>query len=111
MFRIEYMKLIPAAVVSVALLGAQTGKPLESVTAIRHWSLGEVTRVAIEVSGEFEFRTDRLHNPERIYFDIPKAKPKLDGRRIYTEEWGDKLVARVRVAETTPGVTRVVLDL
>jgi N-acetylmuramoyl-L-alanine amidase len=111
MFRIEYMKLIPAAVVSVALLGAQTGKPLESVTAIRHWSLGEVTRVAIEVSGEFEFRTDRLHNPERIYFDIPKAKPKLDGRRIYTQEWGDKLVARVRVAETTPGVTRVVLDL
>src|SRR5215510_12553485 len=109
--RTDVTKLIPAATFSVALLAAQSGKPLEFVTAIRHWSVGEVTRVAIEVSGEFEFRTDRLHNPERVYFDILKAKPKLDGRRIYTEEWADKLVARVRVAETARGITRVVFDL
>jgi hypothetical protein len=39
--------------------------------------VGDVTRVAIEVSGEFQYRSDRLHNPERIYFDILNARPHL----------------------------------
>src|SRR5207248_6964916 len=71
----------------------------------------EVTRVAIEVSGDFQYRTDRLHNPERIYFDILNARPSIDSRRIYAEGVNDKLVQRIRAAETNPGVTRVVLDL
>jgi N-acetylmuramoyl-L-alanine amidase len=72
--------------------------------------VGEVTRVAIEVSGEFQFRSDRLHNPERIYFDILNARPRLE-RKLYSEEVTDKLLKRVRMAETTPGITRVVLEL
>jgi N-acetylmuramoyl-L-alanine amidase len=67
--------------------------------------------VAIEVSGDFRFRSDRLHNPERIYFDILDARPRLDSRRFYSEDLDDKLVTRIRVAETVPGVTRVVLEL
>src|SRR5688500_889744 len=106
------MKLIAAAAFSAALLGAQANKTaLESVTAIRHWSLGDTTRIAIEVSGDFEYRTDRLHNPERVYYDIPNTRPRLDAKRLYSEELNDKLVTRIRVAETVPGVTRVVLDL
>jgi N-acetylmuramoyl-L-alanine amidase len=106
------MKLIAALAVSVSLLVAQTERPaLHSVTAIRHWSLTGVTRVAIEVSGDFHYRTDRLHNPERIYFDILDTRPRLDSRRFYSEELDDKLVTRVRAAETAPGVTRVVLEL
>jgi N-acetylmuramoyl-L-alanine amidase len=84
---------------------------VHSVTAIRSWSLTEVTRIAIEVSGEFRTRSDRLHNPERIYFDIVGAHPRLDAKRIWSKEIGDKLVQRVRVAETIPGITRIVLDL
>jgi N-acetylmuramoyl-L-alanine amidase len=106
------MKLIAALAVSVSLLGAQTERPaLHSVTAVRHWSLSGVTRVAIEVSGDFRFRSDRLHNPERIYFDILDARPRLDSRRFYSEDLDDKLVTRIRAAETVPGVTRVVLEL
>ena len=106
------MKLIAALAVSVSLLGAQTERSaLHSVTAVRHWSLSGVTRVAIEVSGDFRFRSDRLHNPERIYFDILDARPRLDSRRFYSEDLDDKLVTRIRVAETVPGVTRVVLEL
>ena len=106
------MKLIAALVVSVSLLVAQTERPaLHSVTAVRHWSLSGVTRVAIEVSGDFRFRSDRLHNPERIYFDILDARPRMDSRRFYSEDLDDKLVTRIRAAETTPGVTRVVLEL
>jgi N-acetylmuramoyl-L-alanine amidase len=106
------MKLIAALAVSVSLLVAQTERPeLHSVTAVRHWSLSGVTRVAIEVSGDFRFRSDRLHNPERIYFDILDARPRMDSRRFYSEDVDDKLVKRIRAAETVPGVTRVVLEL
>jgi N-acetylmuramoyl-L-alanine amidase len=81
------------------------------VTAVRHWSLSGVTRVAIEVSGNFQFRTERLHNPERVYFDILEARPRLGSRRFYSEDLDDKRVTRLRAAETVPGVTRVVLEL
>ena len=106
------MKRIAALAISVSILLAQSERPApHSVTAIRSWSLGDVTRVAIEVSGEFEFRTDRLHNPERVYFDILDARPRIENKRIFSKDLGDKLLLRVRAAETTPGVTRVVLDL
>jgi N-acetylmuramoyl-L-alanine amidase len=106
------MKVIAALAISTGILAAQSTRPVtRSVTAVRHWSLSDVTRVAIEVSGEFEFKTDRLHNPERIYFDILNARPRIESRRVWTETLDDKRLQKIRVAETTPGVTRVVLDL
>ena len=106
------MKLIAALAVLVPLLVAQTDRPaLHSVTAVRHWSLSGITRVAIEVSGDFQFRTDRLHNPERVYFDILDARPRMSSHRFYSEDLDDKLVKRIRAAETKPGITRVVLEL
>jgi N-acetylmuramoyl-L-alanine amidase len=106
------MKLMAALAVAVMLLMGQSNQPAaHSVTAVRHWSLGDVTRVAIEVSGPFEFRSDRLHNPERVYFDVLNALPNFDNKRLYTETVTDKLLQRIRVAETNPGITRVVLEL
>lgn len=106
------MKLIATLAMSATVLAAQSARPaVNSVTALRHWLLTDVTRIAIEVSGEFEFQTDRLHNPERIYFDILNARPRLDSRRFYTQTLEDKLVQKVRATETKPGVTRIVLDL
>src|SRR5689334_3381846 len=106
------MRLFAALLVSVSALAAQTSRSATlSVTAVRHWSMFDVTRVAIEVSGEFEFRTDRLHNPERIYFDILNARPQMGSRRVWMEPVEDKLLTKIRVAETQPDITRVVLDL
>ena len=34
-----------------------------------------------------------------------------DSRRFYSEDLDDKLVKRIRAAETAPGITRVVLEL
>ncbi len=99
------------ALAAIILAGQSSNPPLRSVTAIRHWALSETTRVAVQVSGEFEFRYDRLHNPERVYFDILNSRPRLDSRRFYKAAFDDKLVTGVRVAETIPGVTRIVLDL
>jgi len=106
------MKLVATVALSAMVLAAQSGRqPGLSVTAVRHWSLADATRIAVEVSGEFEFRTDRLHNPERIYFDILNARPRVESRRFYSAAIDDKLVQKVRAAERRPGVTRIVLDL
>ncbi|MGO9008486.1 MAG: N-acetylmuramoyl-L-alanine amidase [Bryobacteraceae bacterium] len=92
-------------------LGAQSGSsPGPAVTAVRHWSMGDVTRIVVEVSGDFHYRSDRLHNPERIYFDIVNARDAL-GTRFYAETITDPVAKRVRVAESNPGTTRVVIDL
>jgi N-acetylmuramoyl-L-alanine amidase len=106
------VKLAIGAALAAALVLAQTSHPgTHNVTAVKHWNAAGATRIAIEVSGEFEYRGDHLHNPERVYFDILNARPKFDGKRLFAEDLDDALVKRIRVAETSPGVTRVVFDL
>ena len=91
--------------------GQAFGDELRQVTAVRHWSLSDVTRVIIEVTGDFEFHSERAHDPERIFFDVLHSRPRIGGRRSYSDTVADKLVKKVRVAEKQAGVTRVVLDL
>src|SRR5579883_377527 len=82
------------------------------VTAVRFWSLGDVTRVAIEVSSEFRYKSDRLNNPDRLFFDIQGSKPAIaDTKATHVIPVGDAIVKQIRVAETQPGITRVVIDL
>ncbi len=84
------------------------------ITGIRHWSSSDATRIAIESTGEFRFKSDRLHNPERIFFDLIGAKPQLssaNSRGTNVIGVGDRFIRQIRVAETQRGVTRVVLDL
>jgi len=82
-----------------------------TVTAVRFWSLGDVTRIAIEVSSDFTYKHSQLPNPERLFFDIHGARPQMVSKGVYTIPVGDALVDQIRVAETQPEVTRVVLDL
>jgi len=107
------MRWTAAFVLFVTVLAAQVEpQPAVAVTAVRHWVQGEVVRIAIEVNGEFRFRGDRLHNPERVYFDLAETRPRLDDKPYWSENLpAGSLVARVRLAQTTPSVTRVVLDL
>jgi N-acetylmuramoyl-L-alanine amidase len=106
------MRLMAALGVSLPLLVEMAGAQVHAVTAVRHWTVGDVTRIAVEVTGPFEIRSDRLHNPERVYFDIHDARPQLEGHnRFLSEEFNEKLLKKIRVAETQPDVTRVVLEL
>ncbi len=106
------MKPFAALAISATLLFAQTDSGrVRSVTAIRKWSLPEVTRIAVEVSGDFHFRTDRLHNPERVYFDILNSRPHIVDKQFLSKDAADKVVNKVRVAENNPVITRIVLDL
>jgi N-acetylmuramoyl-L-alanine amidase len=81
------------------------------VTAVRFWSLGDMTRVAIEVSSDFHYHAERLDGPDRLFFDIRGATPPTDSKGMRIIHVDDALVKQIRVAETQPGVTRVVLDL
>lgn len=102
-------------IVLAVCLGALSAAPAavaqESVTAVRYWSLGDVTRVAVEATGAFGFRSDRLSNPDRVYFDLPGTVPALERRGMNTIPVGDQFVRQIRVAETQKGTTRIVLDL
>ncbi len=106
------MKRFAWLALSVTILAVQPCRAaVHSITAVRHWSLSDVTRIVVEVSGDFEYRSDRLHGPERIYFDILNARPHFAGRRSFTEYLTDPMVSRIRVALHEPDVSRVVLDL
>jgi N-acetylmuramoyl-L-alanine amidase len=81
------------------------------VTGVRFWSLGDVTRVAIETTGPFDYTHARLDNPDRLFFDIAGARTQFPTKGMYTVKVEDRLVRQIRVAQPQPGRTRIVLDL
>jgi N-acetylmuramoyl-L-alanine amidase len=97
--------------VGIVAFSCALGYAQDSVTAVRFWSLGDVTRVAIESTGPFTFKSDHLTNPDRLFFDLPGTHPVLGHKGISVISVGDQLVRQIRVAETQRGTTRVVLDL
>jgi N-acetylmuramoyl-L-alanine amidase len=95
-------------------LGASLAADLEEphhVTAVRFWSLGGVTRIAIETDGNFQVKSDRLDNPDRLFFDLMGTMPTLGHKGMTTIPVADHFVRQIRVAEPQHGITRVVLDL
>lgn len=84
----------------------------QQITAVRFWSLGGVTRIAVETDGPVQYRAGRLAEPDRIFFDLPGTLPPREHRRtVQIVPVEDGVVRQIRVALTRPGVTRVVLDL
>jgi N-acetylmuramoyl-L-alanine amidase len=103
------LRVCSGAVAFLALAAPATAE--ESVTAVRFWSLADITRIAVEASGQFEFHSDRLANPDRVFFDLPGTHPQLSHKILNVIPVGDQFVRQIRVAEVQRGVTRVVLDL
>jgi N-acetylmuramoyl-L-alanine amidase len=79
------------------------------VTGISHSSSADLSTVIIEMQGEVQYEAHHLGSPERIYFDLRDTAlaPGMFGRTI---EIGDARLARVRIAQPTKGVSRVVLE-
>jgi N-acetylmuramoyl-L-alanine amidase len=82
-----------------------------SVTAVRFSSLSDVTRIAVEVNGQFKFRSERVPNPDRVYFDIAGARSRVAPKGTQAIAVNDARVKQIRVAQTQMAVTRIVLDL
>jgi N-acetylmuramoyl-L-alanine amidase len=85
--------------------------PIGHVLAVRHWSLDDVTRIAIETDGDFDVHSDRLQNPERLFFDIAGRGASSGRIALYKIAVNDHLVKQIRVGGPQKAVTRVVLDL
>ena len=83
---------------------------LPRVTAIRHWSTPDYTRVAIDLENEVRFGSQRISNPDRIFFDLRDTKlaSTLVGK---TFDVDDGFLKKIRVAQFQPGRTRVVLEV
>jgi N-acetylmuramoyl-L-alanine amidase len=83
---------------------------LPRVTGVRHWSTPDYTRVAIDVEQEVKFGSQRISNPDRIFFDLRDTKlaSTLVGK---TFDVDDGFLRKIRVAEFEPGRTRIVLEV
>jgi N-acetylmuramoyl-L-alanine amidase len=89
---------------------SRAGKP-PLVTSIRHWSTNVYTRVAIDLDTEVQYEAARVPNPDRIFFDLHgvKLSPELIGRSV--EVTDDGYLKRIRAAQFSNDVTRIVLDV
>jgi N-acetylmuramoyl-L-alanine amidase len=90
---------------------AQT-RGVARVQAIRFWSFGDVTRIAIQTEGAYTLYSDQIQNPVRIYFDLAGLlPPTVVHHGVQTILVNDGRLKQIRVAEVSPGRTRIVFDL
>jgi len=89
----------------------QTSGGRALVTGIRHWSTATYTRVAIDLGEGVTYEAARVPNPDRIYFDLhgTRLAPELVGKSFNVTD--DGFLKRVRAAQYSDDVTRVVLDV
>ncbi len=93
-------------------LAEQTEKQqkLPQVTQIRTWNAESYTRVVIDVEDDVKYQAARISDPDRIYFDLHKAKlsSTLAGKTLEVQ---GGFLKTIRVAQNQAGVVRVVLEV
>ena len=98
----------PAADTEQNLPPAEKAGPPKLVNGIRHWSSVDSSTVVVDLQDQVQYEAHRLTDPERIYFDLNDTT--LAPGVGHTVEIGDALLVRVRLAQLTPTITRVVLE-
>jgi N-acetylmuramoyl-L-alanine amidase len=93
--------------------GDKPAKPsgkLARVTGIRHWSTPDYTRVAIDLEQDIKFDSQRIDNPDRIFFDLrgTKLASTLVGKSFDVD---DGFLKKIRVAQFKTDQARVVLEV
>ncbi len=107
----------PATLVTEqSLPGVSASPPLHPgkvavVSGIRHWSTPVYTRIAIDLGDQVSYEAARVPGPDRIYFDLHGAhlESKLNGKSV--EVIDDGFLKRIRVAQFSNNITRIVLDV
>jgi len=85
-------------------------RKLPQVTRIRTWNAENYTRIVIDVEDQVKYQAARISGPDRIYFDLHKAKlsSTLAGKTLEVQSG---YLKKIRVAQNQAGVVRVVLDV
>ncbi len=88
----------------------ESDKGTPRVTEIRSWNAENGTRIVVTLEDTIKFNGVRISSPDRIYFDLYKAKlsPSFAGKTLSVESG---LLKSVRVAQNKEGVVRLVLDV
>jgi N-acetylmuramoyl-L-alanine amidase len=82
---------------------------IAKVTDVQYWSGPDYTRVTVSLEQDVQFESQRIPDPERIFFDLKNAKlaSVLMGQSYDVE---DGLVKKIRVAQYKPGRARIVVE-
>jgi N-acetylmuramoyl-L-alanine amidase/type II secretory pathway predicted ATPase ExeA len=82
---------------------------MPSVTAIQAFSTGNDAQVVVALEEAVHYESARLDSPDRIYFDLHRAKlgPSIEQKIVPID---DGLLKWVRVAQNSDDVVRLVLD-
>ena len=87
----------------------ESSKPWASVKSVATVNGSDHTRIVVALDDTVKYEEVHLHSPDRIYFDLHKARvaPKIAGQSI---DFQSGLLKSVRVGQNKPDVVRVVLD-
>jgi N-acetylmuramoyl-L-alanine amidase len=80
------------------------------VLDIKTWNADNAMRIVVTLEDTVEFSASRIASPDRIYFDLHRAKltPVIAKKNLDVKEG---LLKSVRIAQNKDGVVRVVLDV
>ena len=83
---------------------------ISSVTEVQTWNSSESTRIVVTLNDTIAYESARIASPERIYFNLYKAKvsTRLTRKEL---EVDDGLLQSVRIAQNKPDVVRLVLNV
>jgi N-acetylmuramoyl-L-alanine amidase len=95
----------------VAKTTAKRRGQMAQVTGIRHWSTPDYTRVAIDLGDDVTYEAARVPHPDRIYFDLhgTRLAQELVGKSFTVTD--DGFLKKIRAAQFSNDMTRVVLDV
>src|SRR6267154_719104 len=85
-----------------------TAGPSSSISGVEVARTGQRTTVRISGSGEFRYQTSRLDNPARLVLDFQETNLAVSRYTVRSE---CVPVRAVRLGQSKPGVSRVVIDL
>jgi len=85
---------------------------LVRVTGLHHWATPTSTRIAIDLGENVKFVSQRIENPDRIFFDLLQTRLDHDllGKTFEVND-GLLLLKQIRISQFKPGRTRVVLEV
>ena len=86
----------------------KAGSPSE-VTGIQHTSSETSSTVVVGLQASVQYEAHTLENPSRIYFDLHDTRMAA-GAAAQNIEVNDAWLKRIRMAQPSEGVTRVVLE-
>jgi N-acetylmuramoyl-L-alanine amidase/putative methionine-R-sulfoxide reductase with GAF domain len=79
------------------------------VTGLHNSSAGDSSAVVLDLQDQVQYEEHTLDNPARVYVDLHDTKIAPDVSKV--KEIDDSLLKRVRMAQPTEGVSRVVLEM